>query len=63
MYNAFNILMIQEKFKCTKGVLILILTANFLFFIYLRADPEFQVRGAQFKNCAERREARKYLGY
>jgi hypothetical protein len=27
------------------------------------ADPEFQVRGSALKNCAERREARKLLGY
>jgi hypothetical protein len=28
------------------------------------ADPGFQVRGAHLKkNCAERREARKFLGY
>ena len=27
------------------------------------ADTGFQVRGAHLKNCAERREARKFLGY
>ena len=27
------------------------------------ADRGFQVRGAHLKNCAERREARKFLGY
>jgi len=27
------------------------------------ADPGFQVKGAHLKNCAERREARKCLGY
>ena len=27
------------------------------------ADPGFQVRGAHVKKCAERREARKFLGY
>jgi hypothetical protein len=27
------------------------------------ADPGFQVRGAYLKNCAERREARKFWGY
>jgi hypothetical protein len=27
------------------------------------ADPGFQVRGRTLKNCAERREARTFLGY
>jgi hypothetical protein len=30
--------------------------------MYSGADPGFQVRGRTLKNCAERREARKYLG-
>jgi hypothetical protein len=27
------------------------------------ADPGFQVRGCTLKNCAERRDARTFLGY
>jgi hypothetical protein len=30
---------------------------------YSGADPGFKVRGAHLKNCAERREARTFLGY
>jgi hypothetical protein len=30
---------------------------------YTGADPGFQVRGAHWNNCAERREARTFLGY
>ena len=30
--------------------------------IHTGADPGFQDRGVYIKNCAERREARKYLG-
>ena len=34
------------------------------FVVYPGADPGFQVRGGRtLKNCAERREARKFLGY
>jgi hypothetical protein len=44
-------------------------TCNIMFIIliivsYPGADPGFQARGdALKKNCAERREARKFLGY
>ena len=34
-----------------------------LYYMYTGADPGFQVRGAHLKHCAERREARKVLGY
>ena len=45
------------------------LTMLFLLFIWVltqskpEADPGFQVRRAHLKNCAERREARKFLRY
>ena len=35
-----------------------------LFYFILCTDPGFQVRGwCTYKNCAERRQARKFLGY
>ena len=42
----------------------LIRTTMFKILQFAGADPGFQVRrGAHLKNCAERKEARKLLGY